>query len=215
VREAVVSTVAGQPAFLPALLDALERSDIAPTTIDAGRRAQLLKHKDESVRKRAEELFKSLTGGDRQKVFEEYKSILTIKPDSTNGHVVFTKICAQCHTYAGEGAAVGPDLTGVRNQPPEALLLHILMPSLEIQPGFQATEIETKDGRLLTGLIVSETDTSITLRRALGEQESILRSHLESFAVANLSLMPDEIEKTMTKQELRDLIGFLNTGESK
>jgi putative membrane-bound dehydrogenase-like protein len=214
VREAVIATLMSQPRLLSPLLDALEAGQVAATNLDPTRRGQLLKHRDEMIRKRAEAIFKDLTGGNRQQVFAEYKAILPLKPDAANGHEIFKKTCAQCHTYAGEGAQVGPDLTGVRNQPPEALLMHILMPSYEIAAGFQAYEIETKDGRTLTGLIASETDASVTLRRALGEQETILRGNIASLSTANLSLMPDELEKTMTKQELRDVIGFLNEGDS-
>jgi hypothetical protein len=49
----------------------------------------------------------------------------------------------------------------------------------------------------------------VTLRRAQGEQETILRSQIATITSGALSLMPDELEKTMSRQELRDLIGFL------
>ena len=101
----------------------------------------------------------------------------------------------------------------MRNQPPEALLLHLLVPSLEIQKGFESSEIVTRDGRMLLGFISSETETSVTLRRPLAEPESILRSNIESIFVSSLSLMPDGLERMVTKQELRDLIGFLNEGD--
>ncbi len=214
VREQVVATLVSQPRMLTVLLDALAGGDIAPTMIDAVRRAQLLKHRDESVRQRAEELFQRVSDGDRQKVYDEYKSILALEPDAKSGHAVFQKSCAQCHTYAGKGAAVGPDLTGVRNQPPEALLLHLLVPSLEIQKGFESSQIVTRDGRALVGSIASGTEASVTLRRPLAEPETILRSNIESIFVSSLSLMPDGLEKTVTKQELRDLIGFLKEGDA-
>src|SRR5206468_10432528 len=152
------------------------------------RRNQLLRHKDAALRGRAEIVFKSLRGGNRQKVYEEYKSILTLTPDATNGQSVFKRVCAQCHTHAGQGAAVGPDLTGVRNQRTDVLLLHILVPSSEIDAGYQAYVVETEDGRVLSGLIASETATSLTLRRALGEQETILRSNIASISASKLSL---------------------------
>ncbi len=104
---------------------------------------------------------------------------------------------------------MGPDLSGVRLQPADALLLHIIAPNAEIYPGFTAYEVETKDGRTITGLLTSETPTSITLRAAQGVEETILRANLASFSATSLSLMPQELEKTMTKQELADLLSFL------
>ena len=143
------------------------------------------------------------------KVFEDYKAVLTLKPDAKSGHAVFLKTCAQCHVYGAEGSRVGPELTGIRNQPGEALLLHILVPDYEIQPGFTSYEVETKDGRTLSGLLAAETPASVTLRRALGEEETVARSNIARISSTSLSLMPQELEKTMTRQELADLIGFL------
>jgi putative membrane-bound dehydrogenase-like protein len=213
VREAVLAGLMSQPAGVKELLAAMEAGAVPPATIDPTRRNQLLKHRDKTVAAKAETLFKNLQGGDRQKVYEEYKSALALKPNVTNGHAIFTKTCAQCHVMNGEGARVGPELTGIRNQPAEVLLLHILVPSQEIVAGFNAYEIETKDGRTATGLLASETPTSVTLRRALGEEETILRSNIASMTAGTISLMPDELEKTMSRQDLRDLIAFLKAEE--
>ncbi len=209
VRETVIAALMSQPKGVLHLLAAIETEAIPPWSIDATRRSQLLKSKDKAVREKAETVFKNAGGGDRMKVYEEYKSILALKGDATNGHAFFTKTCAQCHVMDGEGAQVGPELTGLRNQPAEVLLLHVLVPSYEILAGFNAYEIETRDGRTAAGLLTSETPTSVTLRRALGEEETILRANIASLTAGNLSLMPDELEKMMSKQDLRDLIAFL------
>jgi putative heme-binding domain-containing protein len=204
-----LATVLSQSRHVPSLLDAVERGDVQPWSIEPTRRNQLLQSKDPTIKERAQLLFKGQGAGDRMKVYEEYKSVLTLAPNSKNGHEVFKRVCANCHTHTGEGSAVGPDLTGVRNQPAEALLLHILVPSYEIVAGFTSYDIELKDGRSLSGLIASETESSVTLRRALAEQETVLRSNIVSINSGSLSLMPDELEKGMTKQELADLVAFL------
>jgi putative heme-binding domain-containing protein len=209
VREAVLAVLMSEPRYLPILLDAIERGDIQPWSIEPARRSQLMRNKDAEIRQRAAGLFKNEGRGDRQKVYEDYKSVLNLPSNASNGHEVFKKICSQCHTRRGEGVAVGPDLSGVQNQPAEALLVHILIPSYEIVPGYASYDIETKDGRTLSGLIASQTATSITLKRSLGATDSILRSNIAAISSSGLSLMPDELEKTMTRQELVDLIAFL------
>jgi putative membrane-bound dehydrogenase-like protein len=209
VREAALAGLLAQPAGVKALLDAMETGVLPPGTLDPARRGQLLRHRDQSVAQRAAKLFEGMQSGDRMKVFEEYKAILTLPPDARNGRAIFTRTCAPCHVLNGEGFTLGPELTGIRNQPAEVLLLHILVPSYEIVAGFNAYEIETTDGRSLTGLLASETPTSVTLRRAQGEQETVLRSEIAAISSSPLSLMPDELEKTMSCQDLRDLIGFL------
>jgi putative heme-binding domain-containing protein len=211
VREAVLSILMSRPRNFPVLLDAVEQGDIPAWSIDPARRRQLTQYNDPAIKNRALALFKDQESGDRHKIYESYKSVLDLPGNSKNGHEMFKKICAQCHTYGGEGVAVGPDLTGVQNQPAEALLLHILIPSYEIVPGFTSYNVETRDGQMLTGLIVSETATTITLKRSLGATDSVLRSNIATISSSGLSLMPDELEKTMTRQELADLIAFLKS----
>jgi putative membrane-bound dehydrogenase-like protein len=209
VREAVVATVMSQVRFLPALLDAIEAGHVQAWSLTPARRTQLTKHKDDKIRTRAEALFQNSSSGDRMKVYEEYKAVLAMKANAANGHEVFKKACASCHKLGSDGANVGPDLTGVKNQTSEVLLLHILVPEYEIYPGYISYDVETKDGTSITGLLASETASSVTLKRALGQEDTILRANIASMASTSLSLMPQELEKTMTKQELADLIGFL------
>jgi putative heme-binding domain-containing protein len=142
-------------------------------------------------------------------VYADYKSVLELKGSSASGREVFARACATCHRYQAEGAQVGPDLTGVRNQPGDALLLHILFPDAEIYLGYESYDCETKDGRSLSGILAAETETAVTLRRALGEEDVIPRSQIVSLRATRSSLMPSELEKTMTRQELADLLSFL------
>jgi putative heme-binding domain-containing protein len=132
-----------------------------------------------------------------------------LKPDPANGRSVFKTHCSNCHRLDREGIAVGPDIFGVRNQSKETLLLHIIVPEYEVPSGFAGYVLETKDGRTLSGLIVAETATSLTLREALGQEETILRSQIASLNAMTLSLMPQEMEKNMSRQELADLLSYL------
>ena len=169
----------------------------------------MLRSKDDAIKTQATALFKDMQAGDRMKVYEEYKSVLSLTPNPKNGHAVFSKTCTGCHVFAGEGNLVGPDLTGIRNQPTDVLLLHIIIPEYEIMPTYTCYNVETKDGMSYTGLLAAETPSAITLRQALGHEEKIQRSNIASIAASRLSLMPDELEKTMSKQDLADLLGFL------
>jgi putative membrane-bound dehydrogenase-like protein len=209
VRDIVLSFLMPNTNSLHALFDAIEKGDVAAYTVNADRRNQLMKHKDPSVQERANALFKDLTPGDRMKIYEETKSVLTLTADSKNGHAVFQKNCIPCHTFAGEGHIVGPDLTGIRNQPSEVILLHIVVPEYEIMPIYTCYNVETKDGQSYTGILAGETPSAITLRMAQGVEQPIPRSNIASMLTSRLSLMPQELEKAMTKQEMADLVAFL------
>lgn len=65
--------------------------------------------------------------------------------------------CFRCHEQDGRGANIGPDLTALRGTlTKERLLESLLTPSKEIAPRYTPWLIETKDGRVLTGLYVDE-----------------------------------------------------------
>ncbi len=159
-------------------------------------------------RRQAQALFGSVSG-DRARVYESYKSALALKPVPANGRAVFRRDCAQCHRLDQEGSAVGPDLFGIRNQAKEAILLHILVPDQEISPGFTAYSVSTQDGRVLAGLIASETPTTLTFRQPLGKEDTIARDEIDQLAASKQSLMPQGLEKSISHQEMADLLAFL------
>jgi putative heme-binding domain-containing protein len=213
-RDEVLSAMLSSGQHLPGLLAAIEAEIVPTSAIDSLRRKRLTEHRDPAIRERAAKLFAAGQPGDRAKVYEEYKSVLALAPDPENGRQAFKKACAGCHRLDREGSPVGPDLFGIRNQPKEAILLHILIPEAEITPGFAAYALETKSGRVLTGLIASETPTSVTIRQQLGKEETVLRSDIEQLVSSKLSLMPQALEKSLTRQELADLVAYLK-GEQK
>ncbi|HVR74647.1 MAG TPA: PVC-type heme-binding CxxCH protein [Planctomycetota bacterium] len=212
-REAVLAASMAESRHVRSLLSALEAGDVPIGAVDSARRRQLSGHRDEKIRERAAALFKSLQSGDRMKVYEDLKQVLALPAQPSNGRAVFRKTCAQCHRLDQEGAAVGPDLFDTRNQPKESILLHILVPEYEVTHGFESYTLETRDGRLLSGIIASETPASVTLRQALGAEETILRGNIVSLTSSALSLMPQELEKTLSRQELADLVAYLKGEE--
>ena len=177
------------------------------------RRGTFLKHKDAATRERAAKLFDA-AGGDRRKAFEDAKVVLVMTPDAQHGRVVFRNLCAVCHRLDQEGHAVGPDLFDIRRQPKENILFHIIVPDAEIAPAFAPYIVETKDGRLLTGILAGETPTSITLRGPLAQETSLLRSEIAKIEAAPGSLMPNGLETTISRQDLADLLAYLK-GEAR
>jgi putative membrane-bound dehydrogenase-like protein len=211
VREAVLVSLTAKPALADSLFRALRGGTIAVTEISPLRRNQLLKHPDAAVRQKAEEVFRQFEDGDRMQVYRANRDVLALKPDVAHGREVFVRVCSTCHTHRGIGGNVGPDLTGIRNQPADAILLHLIVPNYEVAPAYQALTVATQDGRSLTGRLAAETDTSVTLRTTFGSEETILRRDIAGLTASGVSLMPDGLERAMTKQEIADLIGFLKS----
>ncbi len=108
------------------------------------------------------------------------------------GKKLFGNSCAKCHTLFGQGGKVGPDLTTFKRDDLANMLVHIVNPSAEIREGFETYQVETKDGRLLTGLLVDKDNRVVVLRGADGQ---------------NVTVRQDQIEEMTREQEVADAGG--------
>ena len=114
-----------------------------------------------------------------------------------------------CHRANGAGQDVGPDLATIQNRTPESLLAEILAPNREILANYTQYVVMLEDGRLASGMIATESPTSISLKRAEGVQETILRQNIEEIRGSGKSLMPEGLEQSISLEEMSDLITFL------
>lgn len=191
------------------LLDLVEKKTIPAAEIDAARRQRLLAHPQESIRTRAATVFAGAINTDRRKVLDAYKEAVTLPGDSRRGKAVFAKSCSICHRVEGVGHAVGPDLQALANKSPLYLLTEILDPNRNVDSRYLAYLAVTRSGRSFTGILVSESATSITLRAQEGQEQVLLRSELEELQSTGKSLMPEGLEKELAKQDVADLIAYL------
>jgi putative heme-binding domain-containing protein len=134
--------------------------------------------------------------------------------DPHRGRAIFFRVCGACHTMYGEGGRIGPDLTQANRADRDSLLASIVDPSAVIRQEFLAYEVETKDGRVLSGVIVSQTGGELTLGTSTGERVALPRSQIISLRESALSVMPEGLVKGWAPQELRDLFGFLQSKNS-
>lgn len=122
--------------------------------------------------------------------------------------------CAKCHSVDGEGGRIGPSLDRIASRrAPEFLMESILQPSKDIAPEYEAVAVATKDGRVITGVRVNETNFSIQLHEENGRFHSLLKRDLEEVKVLKKSLMPENFAEVLTVKELHDLFAYLMTLE--
>jgi putative heme-binding domain-containing protein len=193
------------------LLAAVEDGRIGVAELGAARISQLLEDQRSDVREAAKRLFGGIPE-DRRLVMERYRPALAAKADRARGRTVFEKHCASCHRVSGLGIAVGPDISDVEAKDPEALLADILDPSRAIDGNHVQYAIQLKDGAVIAGLVAAETRESLTLKRAEGETIVIPRGEIQEVRASNASLMPDGLEKSVSVEEMADLIAFLRDG---
>ena len=107
------------------------------------------------------------------------------------------------------GVDVGPPLSDVKVKPPEGLLSDILDPNRMFEARWSAYQIDTKDGRSLSGLIQAETADSVVLAMMGGAKETLQRSAIKDMKSLDRTLMPVGLEAAITTAQMADLLAFL------
>ncbi|MCA9171768.1 MAG: c-type cytochrome, partial [Planctomycetales bacterium] len=210
-RRNVVDALLTEAARINALVDAVENGTVRLSEIEADTRQLLLNHPDKVVRTRSEKVFRAQLNTDRAQVVQAYQDVLDFETDTHRGFEVFKQKCAVCHQVGEVGHAIAPNLASTTNKSSADLLIAILDPNREAQPNFNTYSVLTDDGRVISGIIAEESATSITLRRAEGKQDVILRSNIDELIANGTSLMPEGLEQDITRQQLADVISFLKS----
>ncbi|MBN00839.1 MAG: dehydrogenase [Planctomycetaceae bacterium] len=212
-REQSLDQLLSRTVWIDLLLSDVQSGNLVTNEIGSVFRTRLLTHEDESLRKRAGSLF-DVVNKDRQTVIDNYRDSLAVDGNTANGELVFAKHCATCHRVGEVGNEVGPNLSAITDRSPSAMLTAVLDPNRAVEEKYRSYIVITDDGRAQTGIITSETSTTITLQNAQAKKTVILRSEIESLESAGLSLMPTGLEKEVDPASMKDLLSFLRTFRS-
>jgi putative membrane-bound dehydrogenase-like protein len=212
VRTAALHVLLGRADWTSALLDAAAAEKVTLTDLSLDQRQSLLAYPRRGIAMRARRLLSRSAGlpnPDRQKVVDEMLPLCEQKGDAVAGKAIFTKHCAVCHTHNGEGGKVGPDLTGMAVHPKSHLLIDILDPSRSVEGNYRQYMVTTRQGKVLSGLLASETRTSVELLDAQAQRHTILREDIDELQASGKSIMPEGFEKQLTKNDVANLLEFL------
>lgn len=211
VRGEALEALFARSARVEALLAGLEEGRLSASVVETSRRQRLLDHPDPRVAERAKAIFGKSANADRAEVLQRYASAVAAPGDVARGRAVFRKECANCHRLEGEGHEIGKDLKGIGARGAETILTNVLDPNREVDPAYLDFAVLTSDGRTYSGIVSAETATSVTLTRAGGTTETILRTDIESMRSSGLSIMPEGLERQIAPQGMADLIAYLKS----
>lgn len=200
-----------RPEWTRELLASLESGAIPLANLTVEVEQRLAQHPDSVLREQAAKVLAQggrTTNPDRQKVFEQLRPLADKHGDAAAGKLVFEKNCAKCHRHGGAGGNVGPDLTGMAARKRADILSDVLDPNRSVEGNFQQYTVTTTDGRILAGLLASETRTTIELLDAEARKQVILREDIDEMSGSKLSLMPEGFEK-LPPEDLVNLLEFL------
>ncbi|RLS80606.1 MAG: glycosyl hydrolase, partial [Planctomycetota bacterium] len=93
--------------------------------------------------------------------------------------------------------------------PKKELLTHIIDPSRSVEGNFRVYSVVLADGRVMNGLLASESKTAIEIFDAEGKKHAIQRDDIEELIASTKSLMPEGFEKQVKPEEIANLLEFL------
>jgi putative membrane-bound dehydrogenase-like protein len=214
-KNAAISVLTSRAAYSEALLKAVEAGTIPAREISPFATRQMQAYKNPAIDAMLGKLA-TVRGvsSDKKTDIAKYKALFTPealrKADARHGRELFQRTCATCHTLFGEGGKVAPELTGAQRSSLDYLLDNIVDPNAVVWDQYKATYFETKDDRLISGVIVGENESAVTIQTPTGVVKLPL-NEIASRRKSNLSLMPEGLLSGLPDQDIVDLITYLQS----
>ena len=209
-----LNTLASRSAYAKELLFAIEKKSISSTDVSADIVRAMMNLNDPTIEKQIGQVWgiARRSAAERVQLIAATKKRLTAKklepPDLMLGRAMFQKTCAQCHTLYGVGGKISPDLTGSNRANLDYLLENVLDPSAVIPKEYTVTVFDMDSGRKITGIVKEETKDTVAVQTA-NELLILPKKEIDARKASDVSMMPDDILKTMNEFEFRSMIAYL------
>ena len=119
--------------------------------------------------------------------------------------------CMTCHAIAGAGGSNAPDLISIGASASTSHLIESLVnPSAKIKEGFHPVIVQTKDGNILTGLLVHDDKDELVIRDQEDATQTIRKENVESRSTSSVSMMPVGLTRSLRRDQILDLVRFLS-----
>jgi putative membrane-bound dehydrogenase-like protein len=213
-RQSAIRLLLSRPEWTVELIAGLEAGTVNLSDLALDQRQALASHPNAEIRDAAKKMMAAgggLPSPNRVAVIEKYSEATHNKGDSNRGRELFKEHCSKCHKHGDMGVEIGPELTGMAVHPKEELLIHVLDPSRSVEGNFRSYVVLTAEGRVLTGMLASESKTTIELIDTNAKRETVSRSDIEELNASTKSVMPEGFEDQLNIKAMTDLLEFLTT----
>lgn len=213
-KRAAIATLCSRKSGAQALLNAIASGTISPVDLTADYARQIEYLNDSQL----SQLLTKVWGQVRKSPDEKLKQITHYRrlveqtnlhaPDLALGRALFAKTCQRCHLLYGVGQEIGPDITGSNRSNLDYLLENIVDPSAVMAKEYRPTVVLTQSGQLITGILRSESDSSVTVQTADGTLV-VPRDEIDQMDESPQSMMPDDQLTQFSDHEVRSLLAYL------
>ena len=214
IRAVAQSLLVSRKPWSLALVEAVDRGDIAAKSLPVETVRQLTVHRDERLAALIAKHWGSVEGAtttEMQTQLEKYQTILSGPGDPYPGKKLYVQMCGKCHTLHATGGKIGPDLTTYKRDDVRRMLLNVINPSAEIREGFETLVAVLNDGRVVTGFLVEQDPQSVSLRSTDGQTVALSRADIDELIPQKKSLMPEGQLKDLTDEQVRNLFAYLRS----
>lgn len=209
VRSAVIEAMFSDAGYIDAVFAAVQRGDFSARDLPRDRLENVLRRGTPEQQSAAQKLLHEWTNQDRSRLLVQYREGLTTGGNLENGRQLFRQHCAGCHQLEGHGSTLGPSLAGLAHKGIDFILANVLDPNLEVNPQYFNYVALHQDGRTITGAVVEENATSLTLQRADNVRDSLLRSEIQELKSTGKSIMPEGLDRSISPAQMNDLLRYL------
>jgi putative heme-binding domain-containing protein len=213
-RAAALNVMTARPSYALALLDAVAASKIGRDQLSAFHIRQLNQLNNAEVEKRTTAVWGRInkTSDEKKAQIDRMEKTFNEAPlwaySASAGRQHFKTLCSQCHKLGDDGTLFGPDLTGSARHGIRYFLENVIDPNAVVGTDFQMTNVATKDGELVTGLLANETDTTVTIRTQT-EKLTIAKDKIAKRELSEKSIMPEGLLDGLQPREQIELLKYL------
>ena len=212
-QEKLSFTMASATFSAETLLTAIENGVVSPRVLQrVGVNNRLKSSKPTNWEARVAKLTKSLAPANEQleKLVEQRRAAYQpAKAKVTDGAALYAKNCAACHSIAGQGGNVGPQLDGIGQRGLERLCEDILDPNRNVDGAFRTTLLVLKDGEVTSGLFRREEGEVVVLAESTGKEINVAKKDIAERRQSDTSLMPENFGELLTAAEFNHLMAYL------
>ena len=214
-RARIREVLLGRPGSARAFLERVDRKEIAASEVPIEQLRTVALHGDPKLDALVSKHWGVVQAGTPEEKLAEVRRLSNDlragSGDATRGRELFRKHCGACHKLSGEGGEVGPDLTGVARADTPALLASIVDPGAVIKAQYQQFVAATAGGRIVTGVLAAQDNAGVTLLDAQNTRTTLPRDQIEELRALPTSIMPENLLKPLSPQEVRDLFRYLQS----
>jgi putative membrane-bound dehydrogenase-like protein len=210
-----ISTLSSRSAYAVALLQAVQEGRVPRRDVTPFSARQIQAYKDPAVQAHLGVLgsVREISGNKAEQI-ERYKKVLTPalvgQANPGRGRAIFQRVCASCHTLFGEGGKLAPELTGSQRSNLDYILENVVDPNSVVWDRYKATYFETSDDRLISGVVLAENESTVTIQTQTGAI-TLPRTEIVARRTSELSMMPEGLFELLEQQEIADLVAYLQS----